>query len=433
MDYWNESVECIDRQQLERLQLELLQSTLKRAYEQVPLYRTRFDEAGIKPEDVKSLSDLRHLPFTTKQDLRDTYPFGMFAVPMDDVVRIHASSGTTGKPTVVGYTASDLSMWAELMARTLCCGGVTKRDIIHVAYGYGLFTGGLGVHYGAERLGASVVPVSGGNTKRQVRLLQDFRATVLCCTPSYALHISEVASEMNVSPDDLRLRVGFFGAEPWSESMRQELESKFGIDAIDIYGLSEVLGPGVGSECLAKNGLHIWEDTVIVEIIDPETNEVLPDGCPGELVFTSIRKEACPIIRYRTRDISSITRGRCECGRTHARISRITGRTDDMIIVRGVNVFPSQIESVLLEVDGIEPHYQIVVDRKGGLDEIELLVEVSPSFNISGVRELERLGSTIRAEIQSVLGLSVRVRLVEPRTIERSSGKAQRVIDRRKL
>lgn len=433
MAYWNESVERIDRQQLEEVQLGRLQSTLKRAYEQVPMYRNRFDEVGIKPEDVRSLSDMKYLPFTTKQDLRDNYPFGMFAAPMDDIVRIHASSGTTGKPTVVGYTASDLSMWAELMARTLCCGGVTRRDTIHVAYGYGLFTGGLGVHYGAERLGASVVPVSGGNTKRQVRLLQDFGATVLCCTPSYALHISEVAEEMGVSSSDFRLRVGFFGAEPWSESMRQELESKLHVDAIDIYGLSEVLGPGVGSECLAKGGLHVWEDHVIPEIIDPETNEVLPDGCLGELVFTSIRKEACPIIRYRTRDISSITRVPCECGRTHARVSRITGRTDDMLIIRGVNVFPSQIEGVLLEIDGVEPHYQIVVDRKGSLDDVELWVEVSPSFLVDGVRELEQLGNRIRAEVQSTLGLTVRVRLVEPRTIERSDGKAKRVIDRRKL
>lgn len=433
MAYWDQTVECMDRPQLEAMQLELLRQTLRRAYDRVPLYRSRFDAMGIKPEDVRSLSDVRSLPFTTKQDLRDNYPFGMFAVPMDDIVRVHASSGTTGKPTVVGYTRADLGMWAELMSRTLLCGDVSKSDVIHVAYGYGLFTGGLGVHYGAERVGASVIPVSGGNTKRQIMLLADFGATVLCCTPTYALYIAETAEELGVNLTDLRLRVGFFGAEPWSENMRHELEAKLHIDAIDIYGLSEVIGPGVASECMAKCGLHVWEDHFIPEIVNPETGEVLPDGSLGELVFTSIRKEALPIIRYRTRDISSITHEPCVCGRTHARISRISGRTDDMLIIRGVNVFPSQIESVLLQIDEVEPHYQIIVDRKGRLDDVELLVEVSSSFFSDQVKRLEQLGNRIRSEIESTLGLAVRVRLVEPKTIERSEGKARRVIDKRSL
>lgn len=431
MAYWDESVECMDRQQLEVMQLQLFRQTLRRAYDRVPLYRSKFDAIGIKPDDVRSLSDVRSLPFTTKQDLRDNYPFGMFAVPMDDVVRVHASSGTTGKPTVVGYTSADLNMWAELMSRTLLCGDVSKSDVIHVAYGYGLFTGGLGVHYGAERVGASVIPVSGGNTKRQIMLLQDFGATVLCCTPTYALYIAETAEELGIDLVDLRLRVGFFGAEPWSENMRHELEAKLHIDAIDIYGLSEVIGPGVASECMAKCGLHVWEDHLIPEIVDPATGEVLPDGSLGELVFTSIRKEALPIIRYRTRDISSITHEPCSCGRTHARISRISGRTDDMLIIRGVNVFPSQIESVLLQIDEVEPHYQIIVDRRGHLDDVELLVEVSSSFFSDQVKMLEQLGNRIRFDIESTLGLTVRVRLVEPKTIERSEGKARRVIDRR--
>lgn len=431
MAYWDESVECMDRQQLEVMQLQLFRQTLRRAYDRVPLYRSKFDAIGIKPDDVRSLSDVRSLPFTTKQDLRDNYPFGMFAVPMDDVVRVHASSGTTGKPTVVGYTSADLNMWAELMSRTLLCGDVSKSDVIHVAYGYGLFTGGLGVHYGAERVGASVIPVSGGNTKRQIMLLQDFGATVLCCTPTYALYIAETAEELGIDLVDLRLRVGFFGAEPWSENMRHELEAKLHIDAIDIYGLSEVIGPGVASECMAKCGLHVWEDHLIPEIVDPATGEVLPDGSLGELVFTSIRKEALPIIRYRTRDISSITHEPCSCGRTHARISRISGRTDDMLIIRGVNVFPSQIESVLLQIDEVEPHYQIIVDRRGHLDDVELLVEVSSSFFSDQVKRLEQLGNRIRFDIESTLGLTVRVRLVEPKTIERSEGKARRVIDRR--
>ncbi len=431
--YWDESVECMDRQRLEQLQLQQLRETLKRVYDKVPLYRKKFDETGIKPEDIRSLADLRHVPYTTKQDLRDNYPFGMFAVPMEDVVRVHASSGTTGKPTVVGYTSSDVSMWAELMARTLGCGEVTRRDVIHVAYGYGLFTGGLGVHYGAERLGASVVPVSGGNTKRQIMLIRDFGATVLCCTPSYALYLAEAAEEMGVHLRDSSLRIGFFGAEPWSDSMRLELEAKLGIDAIDIYGLSEVIGPGVGSECLARDGLHIWEDHFIPEIIDPETLEVLPDGSAGELVFTSISKEAFPVIRYRTRDVSSLTREKCSCGRTHARIARICGRTDDMLIIRGVNVFPSQIESVLLQIEDVEPHYQIVIDRKGHLDDLELWVEVSPSVFSDEVKRLEQLGDRIRTELESTLGLTVRVRLVEPKTIERSEGKAKRVTDQRTL
>jgi phenylacetate-CoA ligase len=431
--YWNPKYECLPLEELRELQLERLKVTVERVFYNVPHYRRAFQEKGLEPSDIKSLDDLSKLPFTTKDDLRENYPFGMFAVPMSEVVRLHSSSGTTGKPTVVGYTRRDIEVWAELMARALVCGGATRNDIIQNAYGYGLFTGGLGVHYGAERLGASVIPISGGNTRRQVMIMKDFGTTVLTCTPSYALHIAEVMEEMGVSPEELKLRCGIFGAEPWSENMRKEIERRLKISAVDIYGLSEVIGPGVAIECQEKNGLHIFGDHFLAEVIDPATGEVLPPGQMGELVLTSLTKEAFPVIRYRTRDITAILPGECPCGRTGVRISRITGRTDDMLIIRGVNVFPSQVESVLLQIGGTEPHYQLIVDREGSLDTLEVQVEVSESLFSDKVRGLEELERKLRLELESTLGINVKVTLVEPKTIARSEGKAKRVIDRRKL
>lgn len=429
MDY-----ETLPREALEAIQLRRLQTTLQRVYATVPFYRKRFDEVGFKPSDLKRLEDLRRVPFTTKQDLRDNYPYGLFAVPMENVVRIHASSGTTGKPTVVGYTARDIETWATLMARSLSAAGATRGDIIHNAYGYGLFTGGLGVHYGAEKLGASVIPISGGNTKRQIMIMKDFGATILTCTPSYALHLAEVAHEMGVDFKDLKFKAGLFGAEPWSEKMREEIERKLHLSAMDIYGLSEVIGPGVAVECLeAKAGLHIFEDHFIAEIIDPNTGEVLPPGSTGELVFTSITKEAFPVIRYRTRDITNLNPEPCLCGRTFVRMNRVSGRSDDMLIIRGVNVFPSQIESVLMEIQGVEPHYQLIVDREDNLDKLTVLVEVGESAFSDKVKSLQDLEKMITKNIKEYLGVSAKVKLVEPKTIARSEGKAVRVIDNRKL
>ncbi|WP_448382943.1 phenylacetate--CoA ligase family protein [Desulfosoma sp.] len=426
--------ETLPREALEAIQFRRLQNTLQRVYATVPFYKKRFDEVGFKPSDLKTLDDLRRVPFTTKQDLRDNYPFGLFAVPMENVVRIHASSGTTGKPTVVGYTARDIETWATLMARSLAAAGATRGDIIHNAYGYGLFTGGLGVHYGAEKLGASVIPISGGNTKRQIMIMKDFGATILTCTPSYALHLAEVAQEMGVEFKDLKFKAGLFGAEPWSEKMREEIERKLHLDAVDIYGLSEVIGPGVAVECLeAKAGLHIFEDHFIAEIIDPATGDVLPPGSVGELVFTSITKEAFPVIRYRTRDITSLNPEPCVCGRTFVRMNRVSGRSDDMLIIRGVNVFPSQIESVLMEIQGVEPHYQLIVDREGNLDMLTVLVEVGESAFSDKVKTLQDLEKMITKNIKEYLGISAKVKLVEPKTIARSEGKAVRVIDNRKL
>ncbi len=431
---FNIEFETLPREALEAIQLRRLQATLERVYATVPFYRQRFQEAKVAPSDIKSLDDLRRLPFTYKKDLRDNYPFGMFAVPMESVVRIHASSGTTGKPTVVGYTARDIAMWSELMARALAAGGASRGDIIHNAYGYGLFTGGLGVHYGAERLGASVIPISGGNTKRQILIMKDFGATVITCTPSYALHLAEVAREVGVDFKDLKFKAGIFGAEPWSEEMRQEIERKLHLNAVDIYGLSEVMGPGVAVECAeAKKGLHVAEDHFIVEVIHPETGEPLPYGEQGEIVFTSITKEAFPVIRYRTRDISSLNPEPCICGRTLVRMNRVTGRTDDMLIIRGVNVFPSQIESVLMEIEGVEPHYQLVVDREGNLDILTILVEVGEHVFSDEVRKLQVLEKRISKNIKEYFGVSANVKLVEPKTIARSEGKAQRVIDNRKI
>ena len=431
---YNEEYETMPREALEAIQLRRLQKTVARVYNTVPFYKKRFDEVGVKVDDVSSLDDLRRLPFTYKDNLRDNYPFGMFTVPMDDVVRIHASSGTTGKPTVVGYTARDIQTWSELMARTLMAGGATRGDMIHNAYGYGLFTGGLGFHYGAEKLGASVIPISGGNTKRQVMIMTDFGPTILTCTPSYALLIAEVAEEMGVDFREFNFKAGIFGAEPWSEQMREEIERKLNIKAMDIYGLSEIIGPGVSVECIeAQKGLHIFEDHFIPEIIDPDTEEVLPYGTPGELVFTTITKEAFPVIRYRTRDISVLYPEPCRCGRTIVRMGRVQGRSDDMLIIRGVNVFPSQIESVIMEIDGIEPYYQLEVAREGRLDTLTVKVEVNEKVFSDEVKNLQNMERKLEKNIKEMLSVSAQVKLVEPKSIQRSEGKAVRVIDKREI
>ncbi|NMA33505.1 MAG: phenylacetate--CoA ligase [Clostridiaceae bacterium] len=433
MLYWNQSRECMPREEMQKLQNERLIKTVKRVYHNVPYYRARMQEKGIEPGDIKGIEDLPKLPFTYKQDLRDNYPFGTFAVPLSEIVRIHASSGTTGKKTVVGYTRSDIERWSEVMARTLVSAGATKESVIQVAYGYGLFTGGLGAHYGAEKLGASVIPISGGNTRLQVEIMKDFGTTILACTPSYALYMAEEIEEAGIKLSELKLKAGVFGAEPCSDAMRNEIERKLGILAIDIYGLSEVIGPGVASECPCKCGLHIQEDHFIPEIIDPETEEVLPPGSQGELVFTTITKEGLPLIRYRTRDVSSLEYSPCACGRTLVRMSKVTGRTDDMLIIRGVNVFPSQIESVLLEMGDTAPHYLIIVDRVSNLDVMEVWVEMTSTMFSDEVKRIEDIEKNIRKRIEDTLGLSVQVKLVEPKSIERSQGKAKRVIDKRKI
>ncbi|MDD3839291.1 MAG: phenylacetate--CoA ligase [Clostridia bacterium] len=433
MLYWNPTYECMDRDKLVELQNERLVNTVHKVYQNVPYYRQKMQAVGIMPEDIKTVDDLKKLPFTTKQDLRDNYPYGLFAVPLSEIVRIHASSGTTGKPTVVGYTKQDIISWSELMARTLTCGGTVKNSVIQIAYGYGLFTGGLGVHYGAERIGASVIPISGGNTKRQLMLMKDFGTDVLACTPSYALYIAETMQELKIDRQKFKLKYGIFGAEPWTENMRKEIEQKLGVSAIDIYGLSEVIGPGVASECQCKDGLHIFEDYFIAEVIDPETGESLPYGKEGELVFTTINKEGIPVIRYRTKDITALIPDQCECGRTHIRMKKIIGRTDDMLVIRGVNVFPSQIESVLVEIGDTEPHYMLIVDRINNLDTLEVLVEVSDRLFSDEVKRLEDLNKEITRKIHDTLGLAVKVRLVEPKTIERTEGKSKRVIDNRKI
>ena len=431
--YWNKELECMDREQLRALQAKKLRATVQKVYENVPFYKKAFDEKGVRPEDIKTVDDVRHLPFTLKQDMRDNYPFGLFAVPQSEICRVHASSGTTGKPTVVGYTKRDIENWAQLMARTFTFAGGCADSVIQVAYGYGLFTGGLGAHYGAELLGAMTVPVSGGNSKRQIMLMQDFGSTILACTPSYALYLAETMEEMGVDPKSLALKAGVFGAEPWTEAMRNEIEQRLDILAIDIYGLSEIMGPGVASDCEYKQGLHIAEDFFLAEIIDPETLEPLPYGQEGELVITTIDKDGIPLIRYRTRDITSLHADTCGCGRTLVRMNKVLGRSDDMLIIRGVNVFPSQIEGVLVEMADVEPHYQIVVDRVDNQDQLEVQVEVSGELFSDEIKRLEALSAKIRAEIQTVLGIGVRVTLVEPKTIARSEGKAKRVIDNRKL
>lgn len=433
MNYWNPTYECMSRDELSGVQSERLISTVKRIYHNVPFYRDKMQKKGIEPGDIKCVEDLKKLPFTYKQDLRDTYPYGLFATPLSEIVRIHASSGTTGKQTVVGYTRKDIDTWAEVMARTLTCAGADKNSFIQVAYGYGLFTGGLGVHYGAERIGASVIPISGGNTKRQLQIMKDFGTTLLACTPSYALFMAEEMEEAGIKKGDLKLKAGVFGAEPWSANMRNEIEERLGILAIDIYGLSEVIGPGVASECSCKCGLHIPEDHFIPEIIDPVTEEVLPPGSKGEIVFTTITKEGLPLIRYRTRDISSLNYEKCQCGRTAVRMTKVSGRTDDMLIIRGVNVFPSQIESVLLEIGETAPHYLLIVDRVDNLDLLEVWVEMTQSMFSDEVKRIEEIEKKIKREIESTLGINAKVKLVEPKTIERSEGKAKRVIDKRTL
>ncbi|RII31440.1 MAG: phenylacetate--CoA ligase [Geobacter sp.] len=434
MMFYNEEFETLPRPALEALQFKRLKATIERVYCNVPFYKQSFDKAGISPDNVKCLDDLQGLPFTTKQDMRDSYPYGLFATSLEEIVRIHASSGTTGKPTVVGYTHKDIEIWTELMARSLVAAGAHKGDIIHNAYGYGLFTGGLGAHYGAERLGASVIPISGGNTKRQIMIMQDFGSTVLTCTPSYSLFMAEEAKAEGIDFKNLKLRVGIFGAEPWSEAMRGEIEEKLNLAAIDIYGLSEIMGPGVAIECIeAKKGLHIWEDHFLPEIINPETGQRVANGELGELVITTITKQGIPLIRYRTRDITSITYEQCICGRTHARIARMSGRSDDMLIIRGVNVFPSQIESILVGIEGVEPHYLLIVDRKENLDTLEVQVEVDERLFSDEIKVLQQLSRRIEKEIKEMLGVTCTAKLVEPKTIQRSEGKAKRVIDKRNL
>ena len=433
---YNEEFETLPREVLESLQLKRLQQISRRVYHTVGFYRKTFDKAGVNPDDIKSLSDIRKLPFTTKQDLRDNYPFGLFAVPMSSIVRLHASSGTTGRAIVVGYTKRDIDTWSELMARCFVAAGLTKNDIIHNAYGYGLFTGGLGAHYGAEKLGASVIPMSGGNTKRQLMILQDFGPTAICCTPSYALNLAEQGVAMGVEMQSLKLRVGIFGAEPWTEKMRDEIENKLNLTALNIYGLSEVMGPGVAMECMeGRYGMHIFEDHFIVEVIHPETGELLPYGEEGELVFTTITKEAFPLIRFRTRDISRLIAEPCRCGRSHIRMDRVTGRSDDMLIIRGVNVFPSQIEAVLVGVTGLEPHYQLIVERTGTMDTLEVQVEVSEQIfaNSDEIRSLQNLEKHLVKDLKDYLGVAAKVKLIEPKTLQRFEGKASRVIDKRKI
>jgi phenylacetate-CoA ligase len=425
------TIERAPRAELGRLQLERLRALVARLAERVPLYRERLRAAGVGPADLRTLADLRRLPLTTKADFRDTYPYGLLAVPLEDVVRIHASSGTTGKPTVVAYSRHDLDVWSEVMARTLAIGGVTPADVVQNAYGYGLFTGGLGFHDGAQRLGAAVIPISGGFTERQLTALTDFGSTVLCSTPSYALHLAEALEEAGIGPKDLRLRVGFFGAEPWTEGMRAALEARLGLMALNVYGLSEVIGPGVSVECPERRGMHVPEDHFLVEVLDPETLGPVPPGTPGELVLTTLTKEAMPVLRYRTRDVTSVDPTPCACGRTLVRIARITGRTDDMLIIRGVNVFPSQVEHALTQVPGLEPQYLLVVRRERQLDTLEVRVEAQADAAAAGAAATERLAGLARRRLHEVLGLTAEVAVVPPRTLERSVGKAKRVLDLR--
>lgn len=427
------AIETAPREEIAALQCYRLIRLVRRVYENVPFYRKKLDEMGIQPGDIRTLDDLRRLPFTYKQDLRDNYPYGLFAVPQAQLARIHASSGTTGKQTVVGYTHNDLKIWGEITARALSAAGVTAEDFVHISYGYGLFTGGLGLHEGATTLGASVIPVSTGNTKRQIQIMQDFGSNCLCCTPSYAMHIAETMQQMGVDPSSLKLRAGIFGAEPWTEAMRRRIEEMMHIRAYDIYGMSELMGPGVAYECSAQDGMHINEDHFIVEVIDPETGEPVPDGEKGELVFTCISKEALPLIRYRTRDISVVTREKCSCGRTFLRMKKPQGRTDDMLIIRGVNVFPSQVESVLLGFDFVTPNYQITVSREGALDSVSIDVEMAEGVAFDTVREVESRARMLRSAIEQVLNIAATVRLVPPGTLERSEGKARHVVDTRNL
>ncbi len=434
MAMWQPEIEAMPREKLKQLQSERLVWQVKRMYEKVECFRKRMDEKGLKPEDIRGVEDLSKLPFSYKQDLRDYYPYGLFAEPLENIVRVHASSGTTGKKIVVGYTQKDLQNWADGMARQFCAVGASKKDIIQIAYGYGLFTGGLGAHGGAERLGATVIPISSGNTQNQIQTMIDFRSTVLCCTPSYAMYLGEAVEEMGVK-DQLCLKAGILGAEPWTEQMRKSIEEKLGIKAYDVYGLSEIMGPGVAYECEAQQGMHVSEDLFLPEIIDPETEEVLPIGQSGELVFTTITKEGFPLIRYRTRDICTLSLEPCSCGRTFLRMAKPRGRSDDMLIIRGVNVFPSQIEEVLLKIndDTITPNYQIIVDRVNNNDTFDINVEMSESLFTDDIKSIESLETSITEQIRSVLGIGAKVHLVNPKTIARSEGKAKRVVDKRKL
>jgi len=428
---WNPIYECMDREEMRALQLARLKETLARVYDRVPFYRALFDARGLRPADLEKLEDIRKFPFTTKTSLRDNYPYGLFTVPLKQVVRLHASSGTTGKPIVVGYSRRDLDTWAELVARMVTLAGVTDEDVAQVSFGYGLFTGAFGLHYGLERAGAAVVPASSGSSEKQIMLMQDFKTTVLVGTPSYCLHLAEVAREMGVDPAALPVRIGLFGAEAWSEAMREELARAWGIAATDNYGLSEIMGPGPAGECGHTCGMHIAEDHFLFEVIDPETGEPLDYGQEGELVVTTLTKEAMPVVRYRTRDISVLNPARCDCGRTSARMRKVTGRTDDMLIISGVNVFPSQIESVLMEIDGVAPHYQLIVGKKGRLDCLEVQVEISPERFTGSFKDLAVLEQKVCRRLSVVLSLTARVRLLEPRSIERSTGKARRVVDNR--
>ncbi len=430
---WNREAECMQIGEREKLQLERLKVILKRAYANVPYYRKRFDEINVKPGDIKSLKDIKKLPFTTKTDLREGYPFGMFAVPRQEIVEIHTSSGTTGKPTVSGYTKKDIEIWGEVMARALTMVGATKEDIIQNGYGYGLFTGGLGVHYGAQRIGATVIPISAGQTKRQLEIMHDFGSTILTCTPSYALYLTEAAEEAGISIKKLKLKAGCFGAEMWTDRMRDEIEKRFHLVALNIYGLTEIIGPGVAQECEEKNGLHISEDHFYPEVVSPETLEPLTEGEKGELVITTLTREGTPMIRFRTRDVTALRREKCKCGRTLVRMDRITGRTDDRLKIRGVLIFPSQIEKALLEIKGVEPHYQIIITRPQHLDELEVQVETSKKLFSDEVRHLEETRKKIEKHIENAIGLRVKVTLVEPKTLPRSEGKAKRVIDKRQL
>ena len=430
---WNPEFETMSRPDVEQLQLERLQSTLNRVYKNVKFYRSRFDELGIEPADIRSREDLEKIPFTTKDDLRDNYPYGMFALPLREVVRIHSSTGTTGKPTVVGYSANDLDSWSEVVARIMTAGGVTKDDVVQIAFGYGLFTGGFGLHYGAERIGASVIPISSGNTRRQLMIMEDYRTTALVCTPSYALFLTEVLEENQIDPKRLSLKYGLFGAEPWSVNMREDIENKMGIIATDNYGLSEVMGPGVAGECLEKTGLHLNEDHFIPEIIDPESGNTLPMGEWGELVLTTVRREAMPLVRYRTSDLTRLYVEECGCGRTLVKMEKVTGRTDDMIIFKGVNVYPSQVEEILFEFEGVTPHYQIVLGRDGALDTMEILVEVNESIFFDEMKKQRTMIENIFDSIRNTLGVSPKVKLVEPRSLERFKGKAKRVVDEREI
>lgn len=433
MGYFQKETECMPREEIKRIQSERLVWQVARMYDRVELFRKRMDEKRLKPEDIKSIDDLSKLPFSYKQDLRDYYPYGLFAEPLKNIVRTHASSGTTGKQIVVGYTRHDLEMWADCMARQLAAAGTTDEDVVQVSYGYGLFTGGLGAHAGAERIGATVVPTSSGNTARQIQTMVDFGTTVVCCTPSYAMYLAEAIEEAGLR-DKIRLKSGVFGAEPWTENMRHAIENSLGIKAFDVYGLSEIMGPGVSYECECQNGMHVNEDMFVPEIIDPDTGEVLPEGAQGELVFTTLTKEGFPVIRYRTRDICSLNYEQCECGRTFVRMNKPTGRSDDMMIIRGVNVFPSQIEEVLLRIgEGVTPNYQIIVGRENNTDTLDINVEMTEKLFADDVKSIEKIERKIVSDLRSVLGIGAKVHLVNPKTIARSEGKAKRVIDNRNL